>query len=162
MTRLESARCSSTATGSVEERGRLGPARAPRVAWRRVDIPADLPLVPVDGVLIEQALVNLLENAVKYTDATCPIAVAEPASLSRSKQVSDEGPGLRGVREQVFEKFYRAHSARGVGLGLPICRAIATAHAEKMWAERREPRGTRFRLTLPLGTAPPGATEEDA
>jgi two-component system sensor histidine kinase KdpD len=78
-------------------------------------------------------------------------------------EVADEGPGLPpGSEERVFEKFYRAESApRGFGLGLPICRAIVTAHEGRIWAERREPRGTRFRLTLPLGATPPPAREDD-
>ena len=78
-------------------------------------------------------------------------------------EVADEGPGLpAGAEERIFEKFYRAGSAqRGFGLGLPICRAIVTAHDGRIWAERREPRGTRFRFTLPLGATPPPAREDD-
>jgi two-component system sensor histidine kinase KdpD len=130
----------------------------------RVRVPEDLPLVPVDGVLIEQALVNLLENAAKYTDPPGVIEVgarAEDGSIV--VDVTDEGPGLPpGTEERVFEKFYRAESARrGFGLGLPICRAIVTAHGGRIWAERREPQGTRFRFTLPLGTTPPLAREDD-
>jgi two-component system sensor histidine kinase KdpD len=141
---------------------RLGAGLKDRVV--RVEIPEDLPLVPADGVLIEQALVNLLENALKYTDPACPIDVtAEVADGALVVEVADEGPGLpAGAEEQVFEKFYRAApEKRGFGLGLPICRAIATAHGGRIWAERREPRGTRFRFTLPLGEAPPSAKEED-
>jgi two-component system sensor histidine kinase KdpD len=130
----------------------------------RVKIPEDVPLVPVDGVLIEQALVNLLENALKYTDPAGPIDIAagmEDGSLV--VEVADEGPGLpAGDEERVFEKFYRAASGqRGFGLGLPICRAIVTAHGGRIWAERREPRGTRFRFALPLGAMPPPAREDD-
>jgi two-component system sensor histidine kinase KdpD len=130
----------------------------------RARLPEDLPLVPVDGVLVEQALVNLLENAAKYTDPPGAIEVtarAEDGSIV--VEVADEGPGLPpGTEERIFEKFYRAESARrGFGLGLPICRAIVTAHGGRIWAERREPRGTRFRFTLPLGVAPPPAREDD-
>jgi two-component system sensor histidine kinase KdpD len=130
----------------------------------RVRIPADLPLVPADGVLVEQALVNLLENAVKYTAPDCPIEVtARAADGVLTVEVADEGPGLpAGAEERVFEKFYRAESAqRGFGLGLPICRAIVTAHGGEIRAERREPRGTRFLFTLPLGATPPPAQEDD-
>jgi two-component system sensor histidine kinase KdpD len=170
MTRLESGSLQLNRDWhSVEELvgsslARLEPSLAGRAV--RAEIPNDLPLVPVDGVLIEQALVNLLENAVKYTDEACPITVtAEVTPGALVLTVSDEGPGLpAGAEEQVFEKFYRASStARGFGLGLPICRAIVTAHGGKIWAERREPRGTRFRFTLPLGAAaPPARKEEDA
>jgi len=130
----------------------------------RVKIPEDLPLVPVDGVLIEQALVNLLENAIKYTGPECPVDVTARADDGvLTTEVADEGPGLpAGAEERVFEKFYRAESTRrGFGLGLPICRAIVTAHGGRIWAERREPRGTRFRFTLPLGATPPAAREDE-
>ncbi len=130
----------------------------------RARVPEDLPLVPVDGVLIEQALVNLLENAIKYTAPDCPIEVTARAGDGvLTVEVADEGPGLpAGMEERVFEKFYRAASTqRGFGLGLPICRAIVTAHGGRIWAERRVPRGSRFCFTLPLGEAPPPAREED-
>jgi two-component system, OmpR family, sensor histidine kinase KdpD len=140
---------------------RLEPALKGRTVRARV--PEDLPLVPVDGVLVEQALVNLLENAAKYTDPPGAIEVgARVEGGSIVVDVADEGPGLPpGTEERVFEKFYRAESApRGFGLGLPICRAIVTAHGGRIWAEGREPRGTRFRFTLPLGLTPPPARED--
>jgi two-component system sensor histidine kinase KdpD len=130
----------------------------------RVKVPEDLPLVPVDGVLIEQALVNLLENAAKYTDSPGAIDVAAWSDDGAIVvEVADEGPGLpAGDEERVFEKFYRAASGqRGFGLGLPICRAIVTAHGGRIWAERREARGTRFRFTLPLREVPSLAKEDD-
>ena len=141
---------------------RLEPALKDRAV--RVSIPVDLPLVPVDGVLVEQALVNLLENAAKYTEKEGAIRVAARAADGAVEvEVADEGPGLPpGTEERVFEKFYRADSApRGFGLGLPICRAIVTAHGGRIWAERGEPRGTLFRFTLPLEPAPPPAGEDD-
>ncbi|HXK10059.1 MAG TPA: sensor histidine kinase KdpD [Vicinamibacteria bacterium] len=141
---------------------RLEPALKDRAV--RVSIPVDLPLVPVDGVLVEQALVNLLENAAKYTEKEGAIRVAARAADGAVEvEVADEGPGLPpGTEERVFEKFYRADSApRGFGLGLPICRAIVTAHGGRIWAERGEPRGTLFRFTLPLEPAPPPAAEDD-
>ena len=107
---------------------------------------------------------NLLENAAKYTDLPGAIDVmARVEDGSIVVEVTDEGPGLPpGTEERVFEKFYRAGSAqRGFGLGLPICRAIAAAHGGRIWAERREPCGTRFRFTLPLGETPPPASEDD-
>jgi two-component system, OmpR family, sensor histidine kinase KdpD len=168
MTRLESGSLQLNRDWhSVEELvgsalARLEPGLKDRAV--RVTIPADLPLVPVDGVLVEQALVNLLENAVKYAGNDAAIDVtARVLDGAVEVEVADEGPGLpAGAEERVFEKFYRAESApRGFGLGLPICRAIATAHGGRIRAERREPRGARFRLTLPLGEAPPPAREDD-
>jgi two-component system sensor histidine kinase KdpD len=166
MTRLESGSVQLTRDWhSVEELvgaalRRLEPLLGGRVV--RVKVPESLPLVPVDGVLIEQALVNLIENALKYTEPRSPIDVtAEPADGSVVVEVADEGPGLpAGAEEQVFEKFYRAAPGkRGFGLGLPICRAIMAAHGGRIWAERRDPRGTRFRFTLPLGETPPATRE---
>jgi two-component system, OmpR family, sensor histidine kinase KdpD len=132
---------------------------------RRVDvrIPADLPLVSVDGLMIEQVFVNLLDNAAKYADPGSAIFVSASAAAGDvTVEVADEGPGLpAGAEEQVFEKFYRAgRGPRGSGLGLPICRAIVTAHGGRIWAENRDPRGVAFRFTLPLGEGPP-LMEED-
>ncbi len=168
MTRLESGTLQlSRDWHSLEELvgsalARLEPTLKGRTVRTRV--PQDLPLVPVDGILVEQALVNLLENAAKHTDPPGAIEVtARAEDGSVVVEVADEGPGLpAGTEEQVFEKFYRAESRRrGFGLGLPICRAIATAHGGHIRAERREPRGTRFLLDLPLGQAPPPAREDD-
>ena len=168
MTRLESGSLQINRDWhSVEELvgsalARLEPVLRGRTVRARV--PGDLPLVPVDGILVEQALVNLLENAAKHTDPPGAVEISARAEKgSMMVEVSDEGPGLPpGTEERVFEKFYRAGSARrGFGLGLPICRAIATAHGGDVRAERRDPRGTRFRLTLPLGETPPPASEDD-
>jgi two-component system sensor histidine kinase KdpD len=125
-----------------------------------VEIPEGLPLVRVDGILIEQLLVNLLDNALKYTDPPAPIRVtARSGDGVVTLEVVDEGPGLpRGSEERVFEKFYRGVSEkRGFGLGLPICRAIVTAHGGRIWAENRPPHGAAFTFTLPGGEAPPAA-----
>ena len=141
--------------------GRLGK----ELSARRVEvrIPADLPLVSVDGLMIEQVLVNLLDNAVKYAEPASPITIsAATAAGEVTVEVADQGPGIPpGAEEQVFEKFFRAGSGpRGSGLGLPICRAIVTAHGGGIWAERRPPRGVAFRFTLPLGEGPPRMKED--
>jgi len=130
-----------------------------------VSIPADLPLVPVDDVLVEQLLVNLLENAFKYTGPESPVKVAASATDGVvTVEVADEGPGLpAGEEERVFEKFYRASSSpRGAGLGLPICRAIVTAHGGQIRAENRRPRGAVLRFTLPAGEGPSPELEVDS
>jgi two-component system sensor histidine kinase KdpD len=126
----------------------------------RVALARDLPLVWVDPILIEQLLVNLLENAVRYApDGPLEIEarrVGEQLELC----VSDQGPGLPAeIRGRAFEKFVRGpkSAARGVGLGLAICRGVAEAHGGTIAAEDREGGGTRFRLTLPLAK-PPSAT----
>jgi two-component system sensor histidine kinase KdpD len=130
-----------------------------------VYLPLDLPLVPFDSMLIEQVLVNLVENAIKYTPSGSPIEI----SASRREQeivveVVDHGPGLMpGDEEHVFDKFYRAQPAnvRGVGLGLTICRGIVQAHGGRIWAENRPEGGAVFRFTLPLEGEPPEVKVDD-
>jgi len=128
----------------------------------------DLPLIPLDSVLIEQVLINLLENAIKYTPAGSPIEIAASAAPEAvTVEIADRGPGLPpGDEQRIFEKFYRARSAdgrRGAGLGLTICRGIIVAHGGRIWAENRAGGGAIFRFTLPLDGIPPSiAPETDA
>jgi two-component system sensor histidine kinase KdpD len=131
-----------------------------------VSIPKDLPLVPVDDVLVEQLLVNLLDNALKYTKPDTPIRIiATGSSENVTVEVADRGPGLpRGEEDQVFEKFYRAAAsgARGVGLGLAICRGIVEAHGGRIWAQNLPEGGVAFLFTLPLSGLPPITVPADA
>jgi hypothetical protein len=126
-----------------------------------VALPPDLPLVPLDAVLMEEVFINLLENAAKYTPAGTPVEItAQPIPGAVQVTVADRGPGLPpGEESRIFEKFYRAPDAepgKGVGLGLTICRGIITAHGGRIWAEPRPGGGTQFHFTLPLsGPAPP-------
>ena len=124
-----------------------------------VRLPPDLPLVPIDGVLIEQVFINLLENAVKYTPTGTPIEIsAVVVDGSVRVDVADHGPGLpAGEEARIFEKFYRVPAATatvGVGLGLTIVRGIITAHGGRIWAENRPGGGALFRFTLPLSGPP--------
>jgi two-component system sensor histidine kinase KdpD len=126
----------------------------------QVRLPPDLPLVPLDAVLIEQVFVNLLENAVKYTPSGTPIEISAVAESNVVRvEVADRGPGLpAGEEVRVFDKFYRAPetvSRSGIGLGLTICRGIITAHGGRIWAENRPGGGAAFRFTLPLTGVPP-------
>jgi two-component system, OmpR family, sensor histidine kinase KdpD len=128
-------------------------------------LPADLPLVPLDSVLIEQVLVNLLENAIKYTPAGSPIEISASAMPDAvTVAVADRGPGLPpGDEQRVFEKFYRAPLTKdrsGIGLGLTICRAIIAAHNGRIWAENWPGGGAVFRFTLPLDGTPPQIAPE--
>lgn len=125
----------------------------------RTVLPADLPLVLVDPVLLEQVLINLLENACKYTPAGSPIELRAQANDARvTLEVIDAGPGIAsGDEERIFEKFYRGQQtgARGAGLGLAICRGIVEAHGGSISAEKRAEGGALFRVTLPRqGNAP--------
>jgi two-component system sensor histidine kinase KdpD len=134
-----------------------------RLGGRRVTttLPDDLPLVSLDPVLVEQLLVNLLENAVKYTPPGTELAIgAAREGGALVVDVSDRGPGIPpGDEERIFERFHRGDHAgvRGVGLGLPIARAIAQAHGGRLVASNRPGGGAVFRLTLPLGEEPPRA-----
>jgi two-component system sensor histidine kinase KdpD len=120
----------------------------------RTDVPADLPLVPLDSVLIEQVLINLLENATKYTPPGSPVdVVARASGREVVVEVDDRGPGVPVAdAERVFDKFYRAREVEGggVGLGLTICRGIVAAHGGRIWVEPRPEGGASFRFTLPL------------
>jgi two-component system sensor histidine kinase KdpD len=125
----------------------------------KTHLPDDLPLVPIDAVLIEQVLVNLLENAVKYTPTGSPIDLSAWAEGQEViVEVADRGPGLPpGDEKRIFDKFYRVRptTASGVGLGLAICRAVIEAHGGRIWAENRAGGGAVFRFTLPLDGEPP-------
>jgi two-component system sensor histidine kinase KdpD len=114
--------------------------------------------------MIEQVLVNLIENAVKYTPPGSPIKIsAAQQNGVVGVEVADRGPGVAaGDEELVFEKFYRGHDAtiRGVGLGLAICRAIIEAHGGKILAWNRPEGGAVFRFTLPATERPPEVPED--
>ena len=126
-----------------------------RLARRQVAtaLPQNLPLVYADDVLLGQLLVNLIENAVKYTPESAPIElVAEAADDAVALEVRDRGPGFpSGEQERIFEKFYRVRTdgQRGGGLGLAICRAIAQAHGGTIQAANRAGGGAVFRVCLP-------------
>jgi two-component system sensor histidine kinase KdpD len=134
----------------------------PRLGGRRIDVelPADLPPVPLDDILIEQVFINLLENAIKYTASDTPIEIVARHALGAVEvEVSDRGPGVPAEeRDHVFEKFYRLTregTQGGAGLGLAICRGLVEAHGGRIWVEDRPGGGSRFRFTLPIEGTPP-------
>lgn len=136
-------------------------ASARVLAGHRVttNLPADLPLVAFDAVLIERVLCNLLDNAAKYTPPGSRIGLAAGVQGEHLEvRVTDDGPGLpEGLEDRVFDKFIRGkkESARpGVGLGLAICRAIVQAHGGRIKATNGPDGGAVFSFTLPLGTPP--------
>ncbi|MBI5169898.1 MAG: sensor histidine kinase KdpD [Candidatus Eisenbacteria bacterium] len=132
------------------------------VPGRRVtlDAPPDLPLVPLDDVLMGQAVHNLVENALQACAPEGHVAVAlRVAGDALEIEVCDDGPGLApGEAERVFDKFYRGGAGRdrrGAGLGLTICRGIVEAHGGRIVAGNRDGGGARFLLRLPLPEAAP-------
>jgi two-component system, OmpR family, sensor histidine kinase KdpD len=118
-----------------------------------------LPLVRVDGILIEKLLVNLLENAAKYTPSATTITIAAIVEGERLRiQIDDEGPGIPAdAEEKIFEKFVRLApegSMSGSGLGLSICRAIADLHGARIGVNNRPGGGASFAFVLPLERQP--------
>lgn len=119
---------------------------------------ANLPMVEVDGLLIEQVLTNLIENAVKYTQPDSTIEVS--ASFESNKlrvSVADNGPGIpAGDEQRIFDKFYTTahHKAqKGTGLGLSICQGVIRAHGGDIWVRNRLEGGAVFTFTLPVSLA---------
>ncbi len=117
-----------------------------------VNVAENAATVPVDGLLLEQVFVNLLENTARHTPASATISInAEKTDDTVTVSVADNGPGFKhGEVERVFDKFYHGPSSKGVGLGLAICRGIVTAHGGRIWAENAPNGGAVFRFTLPL------------
>lgn len=129
----------------------------------QINIAPDLPPVAVDFVLITQALVNVVDNANRYSPRDRPLAISTEADGHEMwVRVADRGPGIPAdERERVFDKFYRCPrmGGAGTGLGLSIARGIVEAHGGAVMACAREGGGAEIVISLPLATA--GAKETD-
>ncbi len=121
-----------------------------------IDIPTDLIMLPMDGTLIEQVLVNLIDNALKFTPSGSNIGVKTQVKGEKVVfEVSDNG---EGIPEEdipfIFDRFYTAPtislSRRGTGLGLAICKSIVTAHGGEISVFNKPSGGATFRFVLPL------------
>lgn len=167
MTRLEAGaldiRMDWTDAGEILDRVVAAARRRGAPQTFTLDIPADLPLVRADPALLEQALGNVVGNAVRHAGPAARVHLSARADDRRMVlSVSDDGPGIAAdLLPHIFEKFVRAARAsgdggEGSGLGLAIARGIAEAHAGTLTAEspRADGHGTCFRLTLPLGETP--------
>ncbi|GFE58025.1 sensor histidine kinase KdpD [Geobacter sp. AOG1] len=128
-----------------------------QIGTRNVEthIPADLPPVKLDMVLMTQVMVNLLDNALKYSPPDAGLEIN--ARMDKGKltlEVCDRGPGVPVPDlKRVFDKFYRIpvpEGAGGTGLGLAICKGIVEAHGGTIRAENRATGGLRVIITLPL------------
>lgn len=133
--------------GALDELGEPG---------RRVEatFPDALPEVRVDAHQIRRVLVNLLENALKYSPPEEPVRMQVTATPSEAVvRVIDHGPGVApDERERIFEPFHRGSvsgEARGAGLGLAIARGFAEANGGRIWVESRSGQGATFVLALP-------------
>ena len=121
-----------------------------------VSVPEELLMVPMDGTLIEQVIINLIENAVKHsgTDKVIEVKLMEENGMAVF-EVSDSG---EGIAEQDFPYLFESYvpdgkrtsdSSRGMGIGLSICMSIVKAHQGKMEAYNRKDGGAVFRFSLP-------------
>jgi two-component system sensor histidine kinase KdpD len=132
----------------------------------KVELPADLPLLEFDAVLVERVLCNLLENAAKYAPPHTSIELsAQRTGNTVAVMVKDRGIGFPEHRgDELFNMFVRGQAESGkpgVGLGLAICKAIVEAHGGHIHAESRADGGACVTFTLPVGN-PPVVEEEPA
>ncbi|EHQ90473.1 ATP-binding protein [Desulfosporosinus youngiae] len=120
-----------------------------------ITIQEDLPLVQADGILIEQVLINLLDNALKYSAAASKITILISQHARQIEVVvANCGQGIpEADLSKVFDKFYRLSSSlqvSGTGLGLAICKGFIEAHGGNIWAENNKLGGVTITFTLPL------------
>jgi len=122
----------------------------------KVQTPEDIPLVSVDDEMIQRVLINLLENAVKYTppQGEIRVRVVQEDNQWISISVEDTGPGIpKSDHESIFDKFSRLHSndgPKGLGLGLAYCRLAIEGHGGRIWLETGPEGGARFTFTVPI------------
>ena len=122
----------------------------------RTDIPSDLPLIYADGERIRQVIVNLLDNAIKYTpkEGEIQIIVLDRTTQKVQVTVCDSGPGIpKENRDRIFEDSFRLkrdESTEGYGIGLALCRRIILSHYGKIWVDSSPNNGSCFHFTLPV------------
>jgi two-component system phosphate regulon sensor histidine kinase PhoR len=137
------------------------PAEKKKISISRNEIPSSL-VVVADQDYLEQVLVNLLDNAIKYTHEGGKITMTASEKGQKEIQISVEDDGIGIPREdlpRIFERFYRVDKGRskelgGTGLGLSIVKHIVQAHGGKVWAESQIGKGSTFYFTLPKRSEP--------
>lgn len=115
---------------------------------------AETPTLELDEDMIRRVIINLLENAIKFSPLNTTITVGvKPGRDEVMVFIEDQGPGIPEMyREQIFEKYFRLDSegkSRGLGLGLSFCQLAVQAHGGKIWVESGKPAGSRFLFSLP-------------
>ena len=120
-----------------------------------INVQPELPLVRADYILIEQVLINLLDNALKYSKQGSKIVVTtQQRGKLLETAVANQGEGIPDTDlSKVFDKFYRLNShlqVSGTGLGLAICKGIIEAHGGEIWAKNNKLGGVTITFTLPL------------
>ncbi|OGO42789.1 MAG: hypothetical protein A2137_01785 [Chloroflexi bacterium RBG_16_58_8] len=122
-----------------------------------IELPDDVPLIVADKLRLERVLYNLTENAFKYSPPGTEVRLAvRPEGDSLLFSVSDQGPGIPpGEQARLFAPFQRLEDsrrtgARGIGLGLLVCRGLVEAHGGRIWVQSEQGRGSTFFFTLPL------------
>ena len=127
----------------------------------KISVADGFPLLHVDAILMEQVFANLLENAARYTPVGTALSIsAHVVGRFAQIDVADNGPGFpAGSEAKLFDKFFRGEGAvgRGSGLGLPICKAIITAHQGEIKAANHN--GAAITIRLPLPPSPPMVPE---
>ena len=121
----------------------------------KTKIAANLPTVFVDAEMIRRVIINLIENAVKYSTVEATIEVgAKKIDANVEFWIKDDGPGIpANARERIFEKFARLKGKDkpgGLGIGLAFCRLAVQAHGGKIWVESEEGKGSKFIFILPV------------
>ena len=128
----------------------------------QVDLAENMPPIFVDGMEIQQVLINLLDNAIKYSPAGSRIRIVGQTTPGQVEvRISNQGEGIpQEDLSKVFERFYRmkgpkSRLIRGTGLGLAICKGMIDAHDGRIWAESPHGQGVTIVFMLPVPEAPP-------
>jgi two-component system phosphate regulon sensor histidine kinase PhoR len=121
----------------------------------RVECEENLPKIKIDSQRLEQVLVNLIHNAIKFTKPGGEVILAAESTVSEIRfAVRDTGIGIPAEDvSRIFERFYRVDKSRagsGTGLGLSIAKHVIEAHKGRIWVESVEGRGSTFYFSIPI------------
>ena len=135
----------------------VNPAARGRRQTVKIDLPQKLPHIWVDVDMVRRVLINLLENASKFTPTGGEIVVGAHAEDGWVRMwVSDNGPGIPPAdQERIFDKFMRLRGKDkpgGLGIGLAFCRLAVQGHGGRIWVESEQGKGSKFHFTFPIAT----------